>query len=50
MWSKTGKSLLYTGASRVREKLIIYTTATVLDRARRAPDNAFTGFLEHDKY
>lgn len=50
MWSKTGKSLLYTGASRVRNKLIIYTTASVLDRARKAPDNAFTGFLEHDKY
>jgi len=50
MWSKTGKSLLYTGASRVREKLIIYTTETVLDRARKAPDNTFTGFLEHDKY
>ena len=50
MWSKTGKSLLYTGASRVREKLIIYTTPTVLDRARKAPDNAFTGFLQHDTY
>lgn len=50
MWSKTGKSLLYTGASRVRNKLIIYTTGSVLDRARKAPDNAFTGFLEHDKY
>lgn len=50
MWSKTGKSLLYTGASRVKEKLIIYTTGIVLDRARKAPDNTFTGFLQHDKY